>query len=684
MVLAGVGVGISFLKPSLFESLEKKLYDFHFVLRGPLPPSEDIVLLTVDERALEALGRWPWSRDIIADLFQKLVDGGARIVIPDIFFPDPSSGQKAAENDKKFAETLHNHPNILMGFILMMTSQEVQNNSMPAQKTLENLKNVSNSFLHLKKNFPKMRTALGLEDALPIFSQLPGRYRQGFFNILADPDGTVRQTPLILEFQKNILPSLTLQSLFAVKKIKNSETFVEELPLDVQGDFLIHFHTADYKRLSVADFYQGNTPPSVQNKIVIVGASAAGLMDTSPTPLSLAMPSEALMANILDNLITGDFLQRTFLTETLSRVLILLTGILLGLLIPQCKPGLGILLFISVEALQWFIIHLLFIKNLWVLQTIYPLFSGFLVYGGTSLYGYLLQDKEKRFINKTFEYYLSPDVIRELTENPDKLRLGGEKKELTVFFSDIRDFSSIVETTPPDILVEFLNSYLTPATDIIFENKGLLDKYIGDAIMAVFGAPLPEPQHARHACEAAVKTIQFLAANQAKWQKEFSVPPLKIGIGINTGFMTVGNMGSKRRFDYTVMGDAVNLASRLEGLNKFYKTRILVAQNTYAQTKEHFFYREIDEVQVKGKKECVRIYELIVDPVFDPQVLLPLFAEALAHYRQGAFEKAQGLFEKCLDLCPTDGPSQIFMERCMKMALNPPSEWKGVTTFFEK
>jgi adenylate cyclase len=380
-------------------------------------------------------------------------------------------------------------------------------------------------------------------------------------------------------------------------------------------------------------------------------------------------------------MIRKDLLRKDLLTDILSKVLILLFGLTLAVALPRLRALTGFLLFAALTSAQWLILHLFFIKFQWVLQNIYPLFSGFLVYGGTTLYRYLVEEREKRFISATFEHYLSPHVIQELTQNPDKLRLGGEKKELTIFFSDIRDFASIVETTPPETLVGFLNGYLTPVTDIILDQKGLLDKYIGDAVMAVFGAPLFDPDHPRKACESAVSIMRLIKSSQEKWQNEFKVPKIRIGIGINTGIMTVGNMGSERRFDYTVMGDAVNLGSRLEGLNKFYGTNVLISQSTYEKVKDHFPFREVDEVQVKGKKERIRIYELLVDPVSAQEQMIPIFSKGLAAYRAGNFKTARDLFDRCQILVPQDGPTTLFLERCQQYAENPPTDWEGVTSF---
>lgn len=684
--LAVVGIGLSIIRPPFLETLDRKFYDIHFALRGPIPTSDRIVLTTIDEKSLQELGRWPWPRSLIARIFEAIVSEGAKAVVPDIFFAEPSRGALGTKNDEALAQTLHRHPNIYMGYFFLLTPEEFEESSVGKETLERNFRNLGGSALPFDFRPPVIREGVGLQDTLPIFSDLPGGRRHGFFNILNDPDGTVRATPLLMAYRGKVFPSLLLQA--AMADLGRADlSYLNVLGLDRRGDFLVNYRGPGsvFPRVSIQDLLGGEPPISLEDKIVLVGATAAGLEDNRPTPVDPTTPSVVLAAHLLDNLIRGDFLKRDRFTDLLSWSFILVAGFLFGFAVPRMKAVPAFLLFTAYLALEAVLIHVGFVRFRLVLQNVYPLFSTFLIYGGTSLYDYLAQEKEKHFIRETFERYLSPDVIHELTEHPEKIRLGGERKELTVFFSDIRDFATIVETTPAEVLVDLLNSYLTPVTEVIFEQRGMLDKYIGDAVMAVFGAPLAEPEHPRLACQAAVDIVRLVNGSGGKWEKEFHVPRLKIGIGINTGLMTVGNMGSERRFDYTVIGDAVNTASRIEGLNRFYGTTVLISQATYERVGGGSFpFREIDTVQVKGKKETIRIYELLVDPPFAAERLLPVFSEGLRIYRGGAFAEARSLFEKCLSLAPGDGPSRLFLERCRQMEANPPKDWEGVTTFLRK
>ncbi|MBI1909592.1 MAG: adenylate/guanylate cyclase domain-containing protein [Deltaproteobacteria bacterium] len=651
---------LSFVRPHPFEVMERKFYDLHFTLRGPLNPTDQVVIVSIDEKSLEALGRWPWPRGLLARLFEKLVDQGAKVIVPDIFFSEPSGNPE----DILLSRTLRRYPEIVVGYFFLMTDEEMKEKGIEQREDPLSFENIRQSTLKNIPPWPHLKEAIGLQGVLPLFADLPGGERQGFFNFLNDTDGTVRQTSLVIRYRDHFFPSLSLQAALTVLG-DDGPSWLQKLPLTPQGEFLINFRGNGFSRISAVDLLKGeNRSLSLKGKVVLVGAMAAGLEDNRPTPLDPLMASTLLQANTIDNLLREDFLRRDRVTDRLSWLLILIPAFVLGLLIPRLRPIADFFIFLGVLLAQWGVIHFLFVQKGLVLQNIYPFFSTVLSYGGLSLYDYLVQEKKKRFISETFEHYLSRDVIRELSDHPEKIRLGGERKELTVFFADIRNFTSLVEATPPEVLVEFLNSYLTPATDLILERKGLLDKYIGDAVMAVFGSPLPVVDHAERACDSAAALIRLVREKGKIWQRQFQIPLLRVGVGLNTGVVTAGNIGSTHRFDYTVLGDSVNLASRLEALNKVYGTSILVGPATYEKAKERFPFREIDEVQVRGKKEWVRIYELLVDPPSEVLRLLPLYQEALATFREGRLAPAKALFQRCLQEVPEDGPSQFFVQRC--------------------
>jgi adenylate cyclase len=303
-----------------------------------------------------------------------------------------------------------------------------------------------------------------------------------------------------------------------------------------------------------------------------------------------------------------------------------------------------------------------------------------------TVYRYFTEEREKKKIRGAFQYYLTASVITEILKDPSKLKLGGDKKNLTVMFSDIRGFTTISEKLTPEELVRLLNEYLTVMTDIVFKYEGLLDKYIGDAIMAVFGAPLEQPDHALRGCQTALEMMAELKVLQERWAQE-GRPYVDIGVGINTGDMVVGNMGSNMRFDYTVMGDHVNLSSRLEGINKEYGTHIVLSEFTYEVVKEEMFCRELDSVRVKGKKLPVKIYELICEKkdAGEHEEYIRRFHDGMEKYKQGRWDEGIAAFESVLEILPDDPPAKLYIQRCQDLKEHPPEgEWDGVFTMTKK
>jgi adenylate cyclase len=404
------------------------------------------------------------------------------------------------------------------------------------------------------------------------------------------------------------------------------------------------------------------------------------------TPFSSVYPGVEIHATVIDNVLRQNFLQRTAWTSLVDFLTIIGLGFIVGLVLPRFSAVRGILF--SGAVLAGFVVvnTLLFTKlNLWF-NLVYPLLSVLAVYVGVTLYRYITEEREKQKIRGAFQYYLTASVINEMLKDPTKLKLGGDKKKLTVLFSDIRGFTTISEKLSPEDLVHLLNEYLTSMTDLVFKYEGLLDKYMGDAIMAVWGAPLDQPDHAERACRTALEMLAELRKLQAKWTAE-GRPPMDIGVGINTGDMVVGNMGSQMRFDYTVMGDSVNLGSRLEGINKEYGTNIVISEFTYEAVKDSLFCRELDSVRVKGKKLPVKIYELLGErrDAARWDSWLAVFNEGLARYKEERWDEAIARFEKVLELNPGDPPSQLYISRCQSLRENPPEgEWDGVFTMTKK
>jgi adenylate cyclase len=360
--------------------------------------------------------------------------------------------------------------------------------------------------------------------------------------------------------------------------------------------------------------------------------------------------------------------------------------LIIGFVVPRLKAVVGIFVFLLTVGA--FIVLNLFVfsrLNIWMNLT-YPLLTMIAIYFGVTIYRYVTEEREKKKIRGAFQYYLTASVINEMLKDPTKLKLGGDKKDLSVLFSDIRGFTTISEKLTPEELVHLLNEYLTAMTDVVFKYEGMLDKYMGDAIMAVFGAPLDQPDHAKRACLTALHMLSELRGLQKKWQEE-GKPVLNIGVGINSGDMVVGNMGSEMRFDYTVMGDMVNLGSRLEGINKEYGSNIIFSEFTYNTVRDSMCCRELDMVRVKGKKLPVKIYELLGEKKAESKwkEFINAFEEGLALYRAAKWDDAMAVFRKVLAIKPEDAASQLYIERCKNLKENPPqAPWDGVFTMTRK
>jgi len=530
----------------------------------------------------------------------------------------------------------------------------------------------------------------------------------GYFNADADPDGPFRRLRLLNKHNEKMYPAL---SLAAVAKFydgdirpMNSDLFPgtrlsgieigEDLfiPTDDHGRLLVNYYTTpvDYfPTISVADFVNNTVDPSAyKGKIVLFGMTALGLkQDIRVTPFDQATPGVYIHASAIQNMLDRRFLERFYGIALIEALLYLILGIILGLALPRLPMWGGLIAaFAFGIGLYIFDAFFVFPRGTWIMN-ILPSLQVFLTFVGTNVYGYFTEGKEKRQIRKAFQFYLTKSVVDEMLKDGTKLQLGGERRICTVLFSDIRGFTTISERLSPEELVSLLNSYLTPMTNLVFKYDGTLDKYMGDAIMAIFGAPVAYKDHATRCCYTALEMMAELHNLQAMW-REKGLPEIDIGIGMNTGPMSVGNMGSEIRFDYTVMGDNVNLGSRLEGINKQYGTNIIISEFTLAAAKDDIHVRELDSVRVKGKREPVRIFELLGKgkPSEEAAKLIEVFEHGIQSYKRQEWEQAINLFNNVRgELKPNDFASTMYIKRCETMRENPPGEgWDGVYTMTTK
>ncbi len=675
-----------------FEPYELKTYDALCRLhaqRFPAPP--EVVLIVVDQGSLEAAQRqgiqWPWPRQMYAPIVQYCAAAEARALAFDVLFDQPSSYGR--EDDQILAEALKQNGN---SFLALFLSREKRPSAPWEAKIIRRIGLPVED--HSGQASPPYVSAISSIDILA-----EGVVGLGNVMILPGPDGVYRELPLIFSYRNQWIPSLGLavyRHLYGsdplVLQNNSLKTGKEAIPLDRQGSFLLHYYNPakDFPRLSAFNVIQSFQalqeggkpvyPPHVlKGKIVFLGFTAAGLYDLKPTPISPVSPGVLAHATLVANLIHKDFRVRISPAPLLAIALTLAVAMGVAVMLIPSLWKLA-LLFVGLAAAVVFFVSLSFQKNLWV--------DGVLLSGNLALsfamstaFSNATEGRQRRQIKKMFSHYMSDLLIQDLLKNPDKLRLGGEKRVLTVFFSDIAGFTTLSEKLSPEEVVGLLNRYLTAMTDIILRSGGLIDKYEGDAIMAFWGAPIFQEDHAVRACLAALDNQSRLVELRQEFLQA-GLPQIHVRIGINTGEMIIGNMGSSQRFDFTVIGDSVNLASRLEGAGKEYGIRILISEDTYSQAADQIEVRELDLLRVKGKDRPVRIYELLARRGQLPETLQKgreLFLRGLNLYRNQKWEEAKSHFQGVLDLLPDDGPSKTFIRRCEQFVESPPEMgWDGV------
>ena len=674
--------------PSYLEFFELRVADFRIQSRGQQAVGDSVAIIAIDEKSLDERGRFPWARSQMAALISKLTELGAAVIALDIIFAEPTS----AEEDQKLADAITQSGKVVLGYFL-----EFGGTADDASGTFASSYNLvkpsgSPGLRHLTE-------ASDVESNIPVVAR--AARRAGFLSFIPDADGMFRQALLAARFKDKILIPLSLEAVrvyrggelltMALEDYGVSDVLLgrSSIPTDERGEMWINYAgpARTFAHHSATDVLSGKvSAEDLRGRIALVGATATGIFDLRATPVDPVYPGVEIHATVIDNILNGRYIYRPKWIVIGDISIILVLGLSLGTILIWVPALWGGVLSVAVGVAYAWGTEFVFLNYGVPLSLIYPLLSISTIYLTITLLRYMKEEREKRRVRSAFNLYLHPEVARMVSEDPGLLRLGGKKQELTVMFTDIRGFTSISETLDPEDLVEFLNEYLGAMTDIVFHHDGLLDKYIGDAIMALWGAPLPKGNHAELACLTALDMRTKLHEMQIDW-RERGLPPIEMGVGINTGPMVVGNMGSYQRFNYTVMGDHVNLASRLEGLNKMYDTRVLLSESTLAQIGDEFLTREIDAVRVKGKTQPVRIYELLgrVEGAGDLAQLVERFNEALKDYKARDWQQALALWSSLLTDFPNDGPAQMYVERSRALIEDPPGpDWDGVFTATSK
>jgi adenylate cyclase len=671
----GLGVGLLllmwlFISQGFFmgiqKSLQNKFYDYQSA-------SSQIVVVAMDEKTMRQLGGAPplWPRATYAKALQMLNDKGAAVVGIDVTFPDLSG--KGPADDEAFRDALQKYPNtVLAGRILFSETGEAIAET-PNATLLEAKPAIGWINVNLDEdNFVRR---------IPIYNAVKDQSAEAFSLevarkfLKAEPQGTQVRKGLYPFSDTLSIPALTLRDSATQK--------------DSYLMYVNYFSApGGYSRISLSDVLAGTFTDStgktvdLKGKIVLIGPTAIDLQDQYLSPVSqgVKMPGVEIHANNIQTIIEGQFLRdqsTTSLWITLLAILLVNLFLFSRLRVRFAIPVLALELFGSAVA------GIVGYEYRIFLNVVYPMLLAILSFTSAYLLRFILEQSERQFAEKAFGQYVSKELVEEILKNPTMLKLGGAKREVTVFFSDIEGFTSLSEKMQPEPLVKFLNEYLGAMTGIILGHLGTLDKYEGDAIMAFWGAPLPQPDHAKNACLAALENQKKLAELREKWIQQ-GLPPLRVRIGIHTGEVVAGNMGSESRFDYTVMGDNVNLASRLEGINKQYETYLLISESTRNALGDDFVCRELDLIRVKGKEKPVKIFELVGkkgDVPAETVAKIEAFEKALLAYRAKNFSAAAEQFKGISD----DKASRIFQTRCENFLNLPPAEkWDGVYTFTEK
>jgi len=719
-------------RPNFTEFMELKLYDLKFRFRGSRPPSPEVVILAIDDDSLKKVGRWPWSREDLARLLQVLKGAGPRVIALDIIFAEKQETESLkavinlrrdiarkglaspeilawcdqeasrADVDRRLAEVIKAGPPTILGFFFRGVgwtaegvSPERLMSSVFVQASTYNLVRI----LDNRRSQVPLRGAAGIELNLPVMIEAAAG--DGYFNMDPDADGTVRRLPLAILYGSDFFapealvtvdhylgrPPLAITlSLLGVDEIRLGG---KQIPVDRHGRVQINYlgEPGTIPTYSAASLLDGSVPGRVfKDKIVIVGATAVGIYDLRVTPFSGIFPGVEVQGTVMDNLLKGNFIRYPPFGQPLMLLLILGLVVLLGLVLPRLSAPQAFILTLVIIGAYTVCNYLVFSRLDLHLELFYPLLAVVLSYVGVSIQRLLAEERERLRIRKAFESYVAPAIVHEMLKHPEQLRLGGERREITILFADIRGFTAMSERLDPESLVRLLQDFLNPMSNIIINQGGTIDKYMGDAVMALFGAPLVQPEHPRLACRAALEMVATLEALNLKWQAQ-ERPPLKIGVGINTGPVAVGNMGSERLFDYTAIGDNVNLASRLEGLNKYYGTSILISQSTAALLGGAFILREVDRVRVKGKAQAIGFFEVLGEGEAPPELarFLETYHRGLALYRERNWPESLAAFTGALELHPEDGDTRRYLEQVQKYIESPPGpDWEAVTVMDAK
>ena len=649
-------IALYYNQNSFLEAFEAKTYDLRFKsLRGAVPPSADIAIIAIDDKSIAELGRFPWTRSQYVRLLERLSAAGAKVLLVDAFF----SEKETPAIDRSFAAAIRKAGNVVLA---------------------------------VPFDFDKQLRVIGSTHSLPEIESAAAGI--GHINLLPEDDGVNRRNMLVLEEHGKLVPSLGLKGAMAALCEKefvpgSFEIRLGDRRIPVDGNYSMWINYAgppgNYPRYSFTDIANGRVDPALlKGKVLFLGATALGVYDMRVTPFHNNTPGVEVHAAVADSIISGRFIRRTGLEALLDMALIVMLGLVTFYLTMRLRLHVAILAVSALSAGYVWLSYWFFLQGHWV-SMIYPPLTAMIALAAGGSFRYLVLDRSAREMRSMFSSYLSAKLVARLEKEPDAAKIGGDNKEVTVVFTDIKGFTTFSETRSPQEVVTRLNEYLAAMVQVIDQFDGTVDKFIGDGIMVYWGAPLAQPDHAKLAVACMLEMKKTMAQLGEKWEKE-GVVPFVIRGGALSGEVVAGNIGCHgKKMEYTLIGDTVNQASRLEGTAKYYGVSFLIGESTYLLTRDTYRFRELDKIRVVGKHVPVTVYELLGTLSEPEDNRVAKFAAALALYRAHRWEEAEKYFASILDEVAEDKPSKIYLERCEYYKNNPPPlDWDGVFNRVEK
>ncbi len=739
--LTGLGLLAVFMvayitNPYPIEFMRLKTFDYYQKLRPrdiPPPEKQLVTIIDLDEESLAEIGQWPWPRNTVAQLVDNLFQMGAAQVAFDIVFAEPDrmnpidianslagiddqTRDKLRDlpgNDDEFARVIKKSRRVVLGYAGYWEKRETKAGP-PVRKSISIRKR--KGAREPKGLLPGFRS---LVRNIPVLEKVAAGH--GIFSLVPEPDGIVRRVPTLFVFEGNIFTALAVEMMRVVFQRRTILVDVDQagvrsigiasrrafppkglkIPTDRMGRAWPYFSRHDKaKYVSARDVLAGTADPArIKGKITIVGTSAVGLLDTHATPVDAVTPGVEVHVQLIETALQGDYLQRPGYFIGAELALILFGGLLMIWLMPKIGAKWAMLLFMvlafGATGMSWY----LFVTERLLFDAGFAVVSILFLYTLMTYMGYAKEEAQRRQTRDAFSKYLSPEMVSRVAENPGELKLGGELRELTLLFCDVRGFTTISEQFDAVGLTSLINKLLTPLTNAILSRQGTVDKYMGDCIMAFWNAPMDDKDHSFNGCESALAMLAEMGPLNDRLEIEAKEEgrkqiPLKVGIGLNSGECVVGNMGSDQRFDYSVLGDTVNLAARLEGQSKSYGMNVVLGPTTNAGVEDRMATIDLDFIQVKGKTEGTYIYGLMGDAEVKAS---PKFVElqkkivdAMESYRQQRFDAAAEMFKDIRVLgdeahkpwnleVTLDVLCDLYEERIAEYKINPPSpDWDGV------